>query len=86
LFGFGDIGKIPHSIRSHIALLFIYYAFRSFKLSGACRIETGHPSSRLGDCGDRRPAIQTERFVDFGGGSFSGRFPRRHGLGVFLAD
>jgi hypothetical protein len=86
LLPFGIVSKTPHSIRPHIALMLVYYVFRNFKLSGACRIQTGHPSSNLGDCSDRGPTIQTERFVDFGGGSLFGSFPRRNELGGFITD
>ena len=79
------MGKTPHSLRALLRLSRCRYAsFRSYKLSGACWIQAGHPSRHLGGCGYRCPPIQTERLVDFGGSSFFGRFPRRHGPGVFL--
>jgi len=76
----------PHSIHACIRLQYCYYAFRNFKLSGAGRMQAGHPSSRLGGGGNRRPAIQTERFVDFGGRGAFGHLPRHYGHGVFLVD
>jgi hypothetical protein len=80
------IGKTPNSIRTVRGLLWSHYEYFSCRLSGAGWMQIGPRSNRLSGCGDRRAAVQTQRAVDFGGSSFSGRLPGRYGIDVIVVD
>lgn len=75
-------GRTPYGIRVVLRLSWPYYEYFSCKLSGVGRIWPGLPTSRFGNCCNRRQPIQVDRSVVFGGGNFFDRLPRRNGSNV----